>query len=52
MRTIVTFCVVALSVCVGCDVGEYLTALELLGNDTVVQGIISICQSLITGAIN
>jgi len=52
MRTIFAVCFVALSVCVGCDVGQYLTLMELLSNDTIVQGVISICQSLIAGAIN
>ncbi len=52
MRTIVTVCVVALSVCVGCDVGQYLTLMELLSNDSIVTGVVQIISNLIAGVLS
>jgi hypothetical protein len=51
MRKIVTLGCVVLSFVCGCDVGEYLSVMELLGNDAIITAGIKILEGLITGAI-
>jgi hypothetical protein len=50
MRTIFAGCIMVLPCVCGCDVGEYLTALELLSNDSIVEAGIQIIQNIIAGS--
>ena len=49
-KVIIGFCVVIPCMC-GCDVGEYLSIMELLGNDTIVAAGIQIVQNIVTGIL-
>ncbi len=51
MRTIFAGCIMVLPCVCGCDVGEYLSNMELLGNDAIVTAGIKILESIFTGVL-